>query len=158
MNCELDNSSSVFTQSPDLSSGSNDVYFRGNEVIKILKPSAALYQFCVNSSPLEVLELLEKVKYLMINVFGDMIVQTRYSIQQERIITTQPKILGKTLEELGRIPSMQLPDLKKLNQGVEQLRLVWNEDRELLGFIVDEITNPSNVLFDGEKLIIIDWL
>ena len=151
------NFDNVFDVKPDLSSGSNDVYFLGDRVVKILKPSTVLYQFCADSSPDDVLLLLKRMRQLLTDVFGDMLVPTKYFIHQGKIITVQARIRGKTLKELSQTPSYT-HHFETLRQGANQLRDVWSDDPELLGFIIDEILNPNNVIINGEKLVIIDWL
>lgn len=149
---------SIFTRKPDLSSGSNDLYFQGDEVFKVLKPTAALYQFCADCSPSDVLAFLEQVRQRMVEAFEDILVPTRYTLEAGKIVTTQPKVAGQTLKELGLSPDNHLPNWETMNQGINRLRDNWKEDLELLGYIVDEIMDPNNIMFDGEKFILIDWL
>lgn len=145
----------IFDSQPDKSSGSNDVFFRGQEVYKILKADAAVYQFCTDCSPKDILALLERVKSYMEAAFGDMLLPTQYFIEQDKIITKQALVTGKTLKELGQLPTL---GLEALNSGISRLRANWQDDYELLGYIIEELNDPSNVLYTGEKIVIIDWL
>ncbi len=143
---------------PDLSSGSSDIYFLGDEVIKVLKPIAGLFQFCADCSANEVLTFAQDIEQLMEQAFGEAIVSTTYYILNDKLITVQPKIIGKTLKELNTDENNSNPNLESITQGIARLRTNWQGDAELLGYIIGEILDPSNILFDGEKLLIVDWL
>lgn len=140
---------------PDFSMGSSDVYIQEKEVIKVLKSTATVYQFCIDCSPNNLLALLEHVKTAMLAAFGNLVVESRYCIEDEKVITIQERVAGKTLKDLG---GHQIFDRQALDQGIVRLRAIWQDDPELLGYIIDEILDPSNVMFDGNKLVIIDWI
>lgn len=151
----IENLKLVFDKHPDFSMGSSDVYIQEKEVIKVLKSTATMYQFCVGCSPNDLLVLLEHVKTAMIDAFGNLVVETKYCIENEKVVITQKRVMGKTLKDLS---SYQAIGRQDLDRGIAKLRESWQDDLELLGYIIDEINDPTNTMFDGEKLMIVDWI
>lgn len=151
----IENLKLTLAKKPDFSMGSSDVYIQEEEVIKVLKSTATVYQFCVDCSPNNLLALLEHVKTAMLAAFGNLVVESRYCIEDEKVIITQKRVVGDTLKDLSR---HQIFDRQALDQGIVHLRATWQGDPELLGYIIDEILDPTNVMFDGNKLVIIDWI
>lgn len=147
----------LLNRAPDLSSGSNDIYFQDSSVIKILKPNAALYQFIQSNSLYDAVAMLENIKQHMQRAFGDMLPPTQYNIYHGRIVTTQRRIVGETLRALGQSEDIQIQYRAQLKIGILELRKYWQGNRELLGFIIDEINDPNNAIFDGRNFFIIDW-
>lgn len=152
---------SIFSHQPDKISGSNQIYFEGNLVLKVLKETAPILDFCRNMSDPEKIIFFECIYKKLKNYFGDSLIKTRFLLRDKKIVTIQKVSSGQTLREIYEqesTPELLTQQLQIIEVQIKKLRDDETfEDLELQGFIIDELDNPENMLFDEQRLIIIDW-